>query len=332
MTEGLLRALQTLTLGAPKYLWTHRFAGTIRPAILMLKRFHPYLLGLALVLSGRAAFAQNTPYRSSEEFAKFAMKLREDALSAIEPRISIPTTARTTTAGGVYNWKQDIITTTFWCGENASANNPVSNHASSWDLNWASNYGGFDNPDPDARLHEAQDYRPKSFIPRLNPFYFALPYNDVTQGTTKPEARTCIPWFRTAFVKEGQSVLRDRWIAIRNRRNGRIAYAQWGDCGPFRTDHWQYVFGNERPRPNLNGGAGLDVSPSVRDFLGIAPTDVSDWRFVETREVPPGPWRKYGENNPFVQQARQAGNAVVKNVPEQRKETATEVVPRVTVR
>lgn len=306
-----------------------------RPRSMLMNRLRPYLVGLALSVASAAALAQTSPYRSSEEFARYAMKLREAALSAIEPRINIPTTARTNTVGGVYQWKQDIITTCFWVGENASVNNPVSNHSSCWDLNWAANFGGYDTPDPDGRVRDGQDYRPKAFIPRLNPFYYALPYNDVTQGTTKPEARTWIPWFRTAFQREGQSVLRDRWIAIRNRRNGRICYGQWSDCGPFRTDHYQYVFGSERPKPNLNGGAGLDVSPSIRDYLGIAPTDVTDWRFVEAREVPPGPWRKYGENNPFVQQARDAANPVVKNTtPAKNAAPAApaDPVPRVSVR
>ena len=298
---------------------------------MLIKRLRLYLLEAALLVTGLAAHAQS-PMRSSEEFARYAMKLREAALSAIEPRISIPTTARTVTTGGAYQWKQDIVTTCFWVGESATVNNPVHNFSSAWDLNWAANFGGFDDPNPDNRLREPQDYRPRAFIPRLNPFYYALPYNDTTQGTTKPEARLCIPWFRTAFVREGQSVLRDRWIAIRNRRNGRICYGQWSDCGPFRTDHWQYVFGNERPKPNLNGGAGLDVSPSVRDYLGIQGTDITDWRFVEVREVPPGPWRRYGENNPFVQMARQNANPVVKNTRSDRKEAVTDVVPRVTVR
>jgi len=83
------------------------------------------------------------------------------------------------------------------------------------------------------------------------------------------------------------SVCRDRWIAI--RKGNRTCYAQWEDCGPFRTDHFQYVFGNERPKPNLNHGAGLDVSPAVRDYLGLAPTDVTDWQFVEVRDVSSGP-------------------------------------------
>jgi hypothetical protein len=34
--------------------------------------------------------------------------------------------------------------------------------------------------------------------------------------------------------------------------------------------------------------------------LGLAPTDVTDWQFIEVRDVPPGPWRTYGENNHFV--------------------------------
>ena len=73
-----------------------------------------------------------------------------------------------------------------------------------------------------------------------------------------------------------------------------------GRRGTFRTDHWQYVFGNERPKPNLNKGAGLDVSPAVRDYLGLKQTDVTDWRFVDFSEVPRGPWSTLGENNTFV--------------------------------
>jgi hypothetical protein len=60
------------------------------------------------------------------------------------------------------------------------------------------------------------------------------------------------------------------------------------------------VFGNERPKPNLNQGAGLDVSPAVRDYLGLKETDVTDWRFVNFSEVPRGPWATLGENNTFV--------------------------------
>jgi hypothetical protein len=102
---------------------------------------------------------------------------------------------------------------------------------------------------------------------------------------------------------QGQSVCWHRWIAI--RKGNRTCYAQWEDCGPFRNDHFQYVFGNERPKPNLNHGAGLNVSPAIRDYLGLQPTDVTDWQFVNTQDVPPGPWRSYGENNNFVLARRQ---------------------------
>jgi hypothetical protein len=70
------------------------------------------------------------------------------------------------------------------------------------------------------------------------------------------------------------------------------------------------VFGNERPKRNLNKGAGLDVSPAVRDYLGLKETDVTDWQFVEVRDVPPGPWRSYGENNHFVIARRQLAQNV----------------------
>jgi hypothetical protein len=203
-----------------------------------------------------------------------------------------------------YPWKNGIVTTVFWIGEPVSGNNFTPNCSSSWDANGTRSYGGYDNPHPEAR----RNFMPASFVPRQNPFYVALPYNDVTRGTTKPEARLVIPWFREAFRKEGQSVCRDRWVAVRNRE-GRVAYAQWSDCGPFRTDHWQYVFGMERPRPNLNQGAGLDVSPAMRDYLGLQSTDVTDWKFVDARDVPTGPWWLYGENNPFAQKRTRVNQA-----------------------
>ena len=42
------------------------------------------------------------------------------------------------------------------------------------------------------------------------------------------------------------------------------------------------------------------MSPAVRDFLGMAGKARCDWRFVDIDEVPPGPWRSLGMNNPFV--------------------------------
>jgi len=243
---------------------------------------------LAFAALATTAFSQS-PYQSGEDFAKYAMSLHESASPNAAPRVVIPTKGWTV-ASGQYPWKMNIVTTVFWVGERAAGNNPVPNFKSSWDPAWESNYGGFDNPSACAR----RDYMPVAFIPRKNPFYIALPYNDVTQHTTKPEACNVIPWFRETFERPGKSVCQHRWVAIRCRN--KVVYAQWEDCGPFCTDNWEYVFGNQQPKPNLNGGAGLDVSPAVRDYLGIGTRDVCDWKFVEARDVPPGPWSRYGRN------------------------------------
>ncbi len=210
--------------------------------------------------------------------------------------------------GERFPWKQEIVTTVFWIGEEPTANNPVPNRASSWDKNWTANYGGYDDPNPSRRGGE---YTPVKFTPRQNPFYCALPYNDKAREGHRPEAPTVVPWFKEAYQGPAVSTCKDRWIAI--RKGNRVAYAQWEDAGPFRTDHWQYVFGDERPKPNLNKGAGLDVSPAVRDYLGLQSTDVTDWKFVEFSEVPHGPWSKLGDNNTFVMNQRKADRALVSN-------------------
>jgi hypothetical protein len=200
---------------------------------------------------------------------------------------------------GRFPWKRSIVTTTFWIGEQPTRNNPTPNHISSWDMNWRESYGGTDHPDTAKRVN----FHPAKFTPKQNPFYVALPYNDCMREGYKPEASQVIPWFRDGPLPGSKrSVLKGRWVAIRHGK--RVAYAQWEDAGPFRTDHWQYVFGNERPKPNLNKGAGLDVSPAVRDYLGMNDTDLTDWKFVNLFEVPEGPWAQIGGNNPLALQKR----------------------------
>lgn len=251
------------------------------------------------------------PARAEEN--KYSKKLRESVLSrpdlkpAAESGLADPPTWNPSAislpnpisvagqqAGERFPWKRNIVTTTFWVGEKPTKNNPVPNHVSSWDMQWAENYGGLDTPDRAKRA----DFLPVDFTPRQNPFYIALPYNDLTKTGYKPEASQVIPWFKEGPQAHKKSVCKGRWIAIRHK--DRVAYAQWEDAGPFRTDHWQYVFGEERPKPNLNKGAGLDVSPAVRDYLGMNDTDVTDWKFVDFAEVPRGPWSTHGDNNTFV--------------------------------
>src|SRR5205085_2545339 len=128
----------------------------------------------------------------------------------------------------------------------------------------------------------------------------------------RPEAPRVVPWFKEAYQGPAVSTCKVRWVAI--RKGNRTVYAQWEDAGQFRTDHWQYVFGNERPKPNLNKGAGLDVSPAVRDYLGLKPTDFTDWRFLDFKEVPRGPWSTHRENNTFVINDRAKGKALVERL------------------
>ncbi|MEO0416901.1 MAG: hypothetical protein AAF226_18335 [Verrucomicrobiota bacterium] len=193
-----------------------------------------------------------------------------------------------------YQWKRSIPTTVFWVGELASPKNPVDNIASAWDGKWRTSFGGFDDP----RRQNRVGYLPKGFVPTQNPFYIALPYNDITYTGTKSSAKTVVPWFDEVFYRKGRSVLKGRWLAI--RYGNKICYGQWEDVGPFTTDDHAYVFGDSRPRTKGNGGAGLDVSPAIRDYLGFRYNVKCDWRFVEVEDVPDGPWKKWGRNNPFA--------------------------------
>ncbi len=259
-----------------------------------------------LLSSVSALFAAGVPAQppaAKIKLSKKTSRLTEDILLRVDPLAYTPPATSGMAKpkhGEHYPWKNDIVTTVFWIGEDASGNNPVPNHSSSWDKHWGQNYGGYDDPSPAHR----ENYLPVKFTPRQNPFYCALPYNDKANTGHRPEAPRVIPWFKDAYQGPAVSVCKDRWVAI--RKGNRTVYAQWEDAGPFRTDHWQYVFGNERPKPNLNKGAGLDVSPAVRDYLGLQETDVTDWRFVEFSEVPRGPWAVLGNNNTFVINVRKS--------------------------
>ena len=268
---------------------------------------------IAVLLSSVASlFAHGTASKAEPAKTKFSKKSEKTSDDRVFDITSLKFTPGQlipeVQPGQRYPWKSNIVTTIFWIGEKPSQNNPVPNRTSSWDNQWTKNYGGVDDPAPANR----SNYMPVKFTPKLNPFYCALPYNDKAKEGHRPEAPQVVPWFNEAYQGPAVSTCKGRWVAI--RKGNRTAYAQWEDAGPFRTDHWQYVFGNERPKPNLNKGAGLDVSPAVRDYLGLQPTDVTDWRFVDFSEVPRGPWSTHGENNTFVINDRAKGKALVERL------------------
>src|SRR5205809_7909634 len=109
----------------------------------------PFLLATAVATLAVTVVRAQSPYESSADFAKYAMKLRAQALLKVEPQVFVPTTSRFSTSR--FPWKTDIVTTIFWIGETPTANNPVPNHKSSWDADWTRNYGGYDNPEPGRR-------------------------------------------------------------------------------------------------------------------------------------------------------------------------------------
>lgn len=226
-----------------------------------------------------------------------ASRLINNGEPAVERRPLQRLGARPTPAvNGVYPWRFNIMATVFWVGETATANNPVPNDKSSWDVNWAGNFGGYDDPNPSNRV----DYRPRGFTPRQNPFYVALPYNDVQRGGYKPDTPRCIPWFDRDRTPDQKSVCKGKWVQI--FYNGRYCFAQWEDCGPFNTEDVEYVFGDKLPVNTSNKCAGIDISPAVRDYLGIPSGSAKvHWRFVEFYRIPAtGPWAKWGDNNTFL--------------------------------
>src|SRR5262245_21307816 len=270
---------------------------------------------IAVLLSSIASlFAHGTASKAEPAKTKFSKnsekKKAEDRVLDISSLAFKPgqLASEQLQPGQRYPWKSDIVTTVFWIGEKPSGNNPVPNRRSSWDRDWTKNYGGLDEPNPARR----SNYMPVNFTTKQNPFYCSRPYNDKARQGHRPEASRVVPWFQEAYQGPAVSTCKGHWVAI--RKGNRTAYAQWEDAGPFRTDHWQYVFGNERPKPNLNKGAGLDVSPGVRDYLGLKQTDVTDWRFVNFSEVPRGPWSILGENNTFVINARKKGVEVTERL------------------
>lgn len=177
-----------------------------------------------------------------------------------------------------------ITCTVFWVGEQVqNERGAISNSASAWDDEWLAHYGGID--DPALRT----GYLPSAFTPEENPFYCALPYNDFDQGKRRTDAAAVVPWAGAREWGDRESMCKNQWVKI--AKGDKVAYAQWEDVGPFRRDDSSYVFGAALPANEQNQRAGLDVSPAVRDYLGLAGLDVVDWQFVLAADVPDGPWR-----------------------------------------
>ena len=183
-----------------------------------------------------------------------------------------------------YPVHRDVTATVFWVGEPAGTDNDeIPNAQSYWDGDWEDHFGGFDDPE-----HRADGgSRPAAFRPKENPFYFALPYGELTGEDTVKADLAAVPWYAGEPVRRDRSILKNRWIEV--RLGSRTAYAQWQDVGPFGEDDPDYVFGTARPRERR---AGLDLSPATAAALGLDGRAQVSWRFVRARDVPDGPWTR----------------------------------------
>lgn len=183
-----------------------------------------------------------------------------------------------------YLLHKDITVTYFFVGELPSKNNKfISNIQSAWDDLWLWHYGGVDYP------NKRKLFFP-NYIPNENPFYCALPYNDLyPNGKVKPSQKK-IPWYKKYT---GKTICKNRWVKIiKHTKNGvKIAYAQWEDAGPNLYDDFDYVFLGKKPKNKFLSGAGIDVSPAIKKYLGLKDVDKVDWQFVDEEDVPYGPWK-----------------------------------------
>jgi hypothetical protein len=176
-------------------------------------------------------------------------------------------------------WKK-AMTTEFWVGEPADADNAyITNTESYWDERWQDHFGGVDSPNC------RSGYKPCAFAPKENPFYFALPYAEYDpDGVLKTSAKL-VPW----YGKDAAPLLKNRWIAVKHA--GNTCYAQWEDVGPNGEDDFAYVFGASKPVNTFGERAGLDASPSLWKCLQMSDNDETVWAFVDDEAVPEGPWK-----------------------------------------
>jgi hypothetical protein len=171
----------------------------------------------------------------------------------------------------------------FYVGEPASDQNGyIPNRASTWDEHWQEHYGGVDSPD------RRSGWLPAGFTPKENPFYVALPYNDLDESGSRKASARQVYW--SARAVPGKSLVKNTWIELCN--GGKCAYGQWEDAGPYGEDDATYVFGAARPANKRDLKAGIDVSPAINDFLSTQGDAAVSWRFVTAAAVPDGPWSR----------------------------------------
>jgi hypothetical protein len=255
--------------------------------VVVRRRFQYVLLAAACLLAPIALlFGLSEPAAAPTHSVTHSTLFQQNQLAPLPIQFAVPAgpmvTAKPSTAPAITHL--DITTTIFWVGETAdNSNDYIANSASAWDGAWRQHFGGTDDP-----AHRT-GYRPAAFIPKENPFYVALPYSDLTNnGNRKASGTNCPQYGRVK--DQPYSWCKNSWIAISH--GNKTVYAQWEDAGPFEDDDMAYVFGKALPKNSEGVLAGLDVSPAVRDYLGLQDVSSCTWMFADAGNVPDGPWKQ----------------------------------------
>lgn len=194
------------------------------------------------------------------------------------PVVSAPSPAAPATS---YPQHANIIATMFYIGEPGDdENGNIPNADSTWDEQWQEHYGGTDSP------YKRNGWLPAGFTSKQNPFYIALPYNDLDEEGSRKASASHAYWH--AASDGNGSYVKNRWVEVCFK--GACAYGQWEDAGPFGEDDWRYVFGSARPANKIDLKAGIDVSPAINDYLKLNSEATVSWRFTDT--PPTGPWQQ----------------------------------------
>lgn len=206
-----------------------------------------------------------------------------------------------------YPWHTNIVATTFWVGEIFDPDEPDGTQMqSAYDSFWLDSYGGCDGRvverdcQTEART-AANGYWPTRMLPRENPFYLDLPFDDINNRRAFAMRGNVIPWadepqYAQRETDKTFSFMKNRWVRL--KKGDRVCYGQIQDAGPGEYDDAAYVFGADDARPASQefNGSGLDVSPALNGCLGFSSLngaqDLVDWQFVDEENVPGGPWRK----------------------------------------
>lgn len=231
-----------------------------------------------------------------------------------------------------YPMHTDIISTTFWVGEIFNNTlSDGSQVCSTYDAQWAYHWSGInhgrapvdasdcansiiggcdgvvssDGECETERRVASNNYFPSSTTPKENPFYLDIPYDDLNDPIAFAQRCQVIAWVNDpGYVghchDQGFSYMKNKFVRIIGP-SGRVCYGQVQDAGPSHDDLYHdsdYVFGtnDKRPRQRNFNNAGMDVSPALNGCLGFADLngqgDKIKWQFVDTKDVPDGPWKK----------------------------------------